>query len=216
MKTCTKCQETKPLDRFHKNKSAKDGFIAHCKLCMNDYNEANKDKASAYDKAYYKANREKILARKKTYREANKEKIAAYNEANKQKILARDKAYREANKEKINARTRQRRKHDVQFRLRLNLRERLRDAIKNAQKSGSAVRDLGCTIPELKQHLESQFTEGMTWDNWAQDGWHIDHIKPLASFDLTDRKQFLEACHYTNLQPLWAEENLSKGATIQS
>jgi hypothetical protein len=48
----------------------------------------------------------------------------------------------------------------------------------------------------------------MTWDNWTTDGWHIDHIKPLASsFDLTDRKQFLEACHYTNLQPLWAKDN---------
>jgi len=54
----------------------------------------------------------------------------------------------------------------------------------------------------------------MTWDNWTLDGWHIDHIKPLASFDLTDRKQLLEACHYTNLQPLWAKDNLTKNDKI--
>ena len=64
----------------------------------------------------------------------------------------------------------------------------------------------------LENNLESKFQSGMTWDNWALDGWHIDHIKPLASFDLTDRNQLLEACNYTNLQPLWAKDNLSKGA----
>ena len=84
-------------------------------------------------------------------------------------------------------------------------------AIKTNAKAGSAVRDLGCTIPELKAHLEAQFQPGMTWDNWSLKGWHIDHIKPLTSFDLTNREQFLQACHYTNLQPLWASENLSKG-----
>ena len=100
----------------------------------------------------------------------------------------------------------------TQARLRLALRGRLRAALNGTLKTGSAVSDLGCTINELKAHLEAQFVQGMTWDNWAYDGWHIDHIKPLASFDLTDREQFLQACHYTNLQPLWAEENLSKGA----
>jgi len=193
------------------------------------YHEANKEKLSAKNKAYYAANREKLLAQakacqeankeklkaqKKAYREANKEKIKAYKKANKEKISAQRKAHYEANKERLNARIRQRRKNDVQFRLRLNLRGRLNQAIKNQQKTGSAVRDLGCTIKELMRHLEAQFTEGMSWENWALDGWHIDHIKPLASFDLTDRKQLLEACHYTNLQPLWAKDNFSKGAAI--
>ena len=92
------------------------------------------------------------------------------------------------------------------------LRIRINKAIHNNQKVGSAVEDLGCSIEELKIHLENQFEEGMTWDNWKPDGWHIDHKKPLSLFDLTDREQFLEACHYTNLQPLWWEENLKKGA----
>lgn len=116
----------------------------------------------------------------------------------------------------LNAYVRWRIRTDVQFKLRHHLRVRLRSAIKGQYKAGSSVRDLGCSIGELKVHLENQFLPGMTWDNWGNSTsictkWHIDHIRPLASFDLTDRAQFLEACHYTNLQPMWSCENLSKG-----
>lgn len=97
-------------------------------------------------------------------------------------------------------------------RLKNDLRVRLNRALKGSKKTGSAVRDLGCTIEELKKHLESKWQEGMTWDNHSIDGWHIDHIRPLASFDLTDPVQLKQACSYTNLQPLWAEDNCSKGA----
>jgi hypothetical protein len=90
------------------------------------------------------------------------------------------------------------------------LRSRTRSALKNGQKAGSAVRDLGCSIPELRLYLESKFQSGMSWDNYGE--WHIDHVKPLAKFDLTDRAQLLEACRYTNLQPLWAEDNRKKAA----
>ena len=82
--------------------------------------------------------------------------------------------------------------------------------IKNNQKTGSAVGELGCTIDEFKVYIENKFQEGMSWENWKHDGWHLDHIKPLSSFDLTDREQFLEACHYTNLQPLWGWQNMQK------
>lgn len=105
-------------------------------------------------------------------------------------------------------------KTNPQFKLKKNLRHRLRDAIKNETKVGSAVKDLGCTIEELKIYFEKQFVEGMTWENHGNHGWHIDHIIPLSSFDLTDREQFLKACHYTNLQPLWAKDNLSKGSKV--
>lgn len=77
-------------------------------------------------------------------------------------------------------------------------------------KSGSAIRDLGCSMEELKVYLESKFQPGMSWDNYSFTGWHIDHIIPLSSFDLTDPEQFKQACHYTNLQPLWAEDNFKK------
>lgn len=102
-----------------------------------------------------------------------------------------------------------RKKLDLNFKLRCILRDRFRKAIKNETKTGSAIRDLGCTIPELKQHLESKFQPGMTWDNYGE--WHIDHIKPLAKFDLTILDHIKEACHFSNLQPLWANENISKG-----
>lgn len=86
-----------------------------------------------------------------------------------------------------------------------NLRTRLRKAVKGKI---SAVRDLGCSVDELKLLLESKFTEGMNWDNYGQ--WHIDHIKPLSKFDLTNPQELLKACHYTNLQPLWAKDNIVK------
>jgi len=79
---------------------------------------------------------------------------------------------------------------------------------------GSAVNDLGCTIDELKARLESPFQPGMTWDNWGLYGWHIDHIIPLASFNLEDREQFLKVNHYTNLQPLWCDDNWEKGCKL--
>jgi hypothetical protein len=85
--------------------------------------------------------------------------------------------------------------------------------LKRSQKTGSAVRDLGCTISELKKHLESKFQLGMTWGNRGKE-WHIDHIIPLAQFNLQDRQQFLIACHYTNLQPLWAKDNIVKGKSV--
>jgi len=71
-----------------------------------------------------------------------------------------------------------------------------------------------CKVDELKEYLESQFEEGMTWDNWSRDGWHIDHIVPLSFFDLIDSEQVKKACHYTNLQPLWAEDNLRKSSNV--
>ena len=90
------------------------------------------------------------------------------------------------------------------------MRSGLHRGIKRNQKAGSAVSDLGCSIPEFKIYIESLFQKGMTWDNWSTHGWHLDHIIPLSSFDLTDREQFLIACNYKNLQPLWAKDNLKK------
>jgi hypothetical protein len=73
---------------------------------------------------------------------------------------------------------------------------------------------LGCSIEFLKAHLESKFQPGMSWDNWSHKGWHVDHIVPISAFDLTDEAQLKQACHYTNLQPLWAKDNLKKHAKI--
>lgn len=139
-----------------------------------------------------------------------REKSKRYRNKHKAKINKRKKSYYAINKNKINRYYVTKRKTNLQFKLCSILRSRLICALKNNQKVGSAVKDLGCTIDEFKTYLESKFQPGMTWDNHGHRGWHIDHIKPLASFDLSDRKQLLEACHYTNLQPLWAKDNLFK------
>ncbi len=103
---------------------------------------------------------------------------------------------------------------DIDFKLRGVLRARVRAAITRSSgaKSRRTTRLIGCSIERLRQHLEAQFAEGMTWDNHGE--WHIDHIKPCASFDLADEAQQLECFNYTNLQPLWAKYNLSKGAKL--
>jgi len=169
----------------------------------NDYYQINKEKKNAYGKEYRKLNKDKIKKGKKIYNEA-------WYKINKDKIKLREKIYRSLNKDKKNLYFKNKKKTDIQYKLSCNLRNRLNSAIKGNYKAGSAVKDLGCSVEELKSYIESKFQPGMTWDNWTTDGWHIDHIKPLSSFDLTDRKQLLEACHYTNLQPLWAKDNIIK------
>jgi hypothetical protein len=94
------------------------------------------------------------------------------------------------------------------------LRKRMSGAIRAEFKKGSAVSDLGCSVAELKLRIESMWKPGMTWDNWGRKpgSWQIDHIKPLARFNLRNREELLQAVHYTNLQPLWFEDNLRKSA----
>ena len=159
------------------------------------YRLANKEKISEYQKRYRPLHRKEHCEYEKKYRNAS-----IQSEESKIKRRLR-----------MNKYNRDRLKDDVQFLLRARLTQRLYHAVRNNQKVGSAVRDLGCTIPELKFYLEGKFKDGMSWENQGLRGWHIDHVVPLAFFDLTDREQFLRACHYTNLQPLWAVDNIRKG-----
>jgi hypothetical protein len=89
-------------------------------------------------------------------------------------------------------------------------------AIVDAKKAASSIELIGCTVAELRQHLEAQFVDGMNWDNYGRDGWHVDHIRPCASFDLADPDQQRQCFHYSNLQPLWAADNIRKGARWQN
>jgi hypothetical protein len=130
-----------------------------------------------------------------------------------QKILILD--WKHRNKERMN-RVAKKRMEQIQAKLAALLRTRLYHAMKGNYKAGSAVRDLGCSIEFLKDYIESLFLPEMSWNNRGKgsDKWHIDHILPLDSFDLTDPIQFKKACHYTNLQPLWEPDNLRKGTKI--
>jgi len=98
------------------------------------------------------------------------------------------------------------------------LRTRIWTALKiqGLKKNHSTMELTGCSKEELIQHLESQFSEGMTWENWSLNGWHIDHIRPVSSFDLSDPAQVKECFHYSNLQPLWAIDNLKKSNLWES
>lgn len=162
----------------------------------------------------YKRNQRKKKEQCSQWRQSRKEAHQKWKDNNRERFrqLARDSYYR--NREKVIQRnyeyTKKRRQVDINYNLTILLRQRLNSALKGNTKTGSAVSDLGCTIEELRLHLESKFENGMTWDNHGRHGWHIDHIKPLSSFDLSDPEQLKLAVHYTNLQPLWAVDNLRK------
>lgn len=107
-------------------------------------------------------------------------------------------------------------KEDMGFLMRERLRSRLREAAKASKtykKAGSFTESLGCSNQQLREHLESLFLPGMSWDNYGfgHDKWNIDHIRPLSSFDLTDPEQYKLAAHYTNTQPMWQPDNFRKG-----
>lgn len=183
---CRSCTVPKSSNEYHYRKDS-GKLRASCKDCVNrrsrDYYLKHSEKLRAYTRNHYKN---------------NTKKVGEYN-----------RKYNKQNREAAARRLRKRRKNDPVFNLSMRLRSRLYSALRKNCKSGSAVRDLGCSIDYLKEYLESKFSEGMTWANRSQ--WHIDHIIPLSSFDLTQRDQILKACHYTNLQPLWAKDNLRKG-----
>jgi len=131
----------------------------------------------------------------------------------KMKITNAKKSSKE--KQKIIDKTNQtKRDRGLNFRTEIErkIADRLRIALKNNQKTGSAVDDLGCSIPEFKVYIESLWVEGMSWGNYNKTGWHMDHILPLVLFDLTNRRELLKAVNYTNIQPLWAHDNQVKSA----
>ena len=139
-----------------------------------------------------------------------KEYSKDYRKNNSQTIKEYKKKHYQENSEKVKRRVteyqKNRRKTDPLFRLKCNVRNMLNRAIKTKR----TEEIIGCSYKHLKQHLENQFTEGMSWDNYGLFGWHVDHIRPLSWFDLTNEDEVAKANHYSNLQPLWAEDNLSK------
>ena len=156
---------------------------------------------------------------RKKYKDFFNLKQRGYYKLHRKANLLNKKKYYEKYKQEIIRKAKQKYSVSPETRIRHCLRVRLRKAIKMNKKMGSAIDNLGCSIEELKIFFSKKFQPGMTWDNYGFCGWHIDHIIPLCSFDLTNREQYLKACHYTNLQPLWAKDNLHKytkvvGATV--
>jgi hypothetical protein len=187
------------------------------KQIVHDYYIRNKEKVSKYHHEHYLKNKERLQEYGKKYRLENKEKInkriKEWTLKNKKRIQERrrrNKAYRNK-QEKI------RRQNDINLRILINLRTRLGHALNGETKSASTLKLLGCSIEFLKQHLESQFTDGMNWSNHGQgygdkgmQEWHIDHIYPCSSFNLKKKSEQFICFNWGNLRPLWAKDNLSR------
>ena len=140
-----------------------------------------------------------------------------YYHSNRKKASIRARTYKRNNREHLNAYQRERIEKDLNYRLSRNLRNRLNQILRKnkTDKIGSAIRDLGCPMSEFRMYIEGLFRAGMSWKNYGVD-WHLDHKIPLCQFDLSDREQFMKSCHYTNIQPLWVEENQSKGGRLDA
>ena len=176
------------------------------KLKYQDYRIKNKEKINNQRKEYLLKNpkkREKLRERKRKHYWDN---LEYYTEKSKK--------YKQQNKEIRNKKLSIRLKNDDEYRLRCNLKARIISALKGKGKSARTMELIGCNLSQLKEHLASKFKKGMTWKNHSYKGWHIDHIIPCASFDLTCPVQQLACFNYNNLQPLWASDNMSKGAKI--
>lgn len=201
-KKCIKCNKRRLVKFFNKRITSKDGFRNSCKTCE-----------TAQCKKYYLANQSKIASWKNKNKikiqQYQKDYYPKYREQNKEKIKEYKRQYQIKNKIKITKQINDRYKNDINYRIKHNLRTRFNLAIKNNSKKSSIINLLGCSIPKFKEYIEKQFIDDMTWNNYGQ--WHIDHIKPCCGFDLSDKKQQQICFHYTNLQPLWAKDNLSKG-----
>jgi hypothetical protein len=156
---------------------------------------------------YYRSLKWKIYKRNWT---KNKRKLDKqfYN-----KELIKNKLWKRSNREKINPirnnYDKNKRKIDNNFKILCNLRIRICNTLKRNTKSVSTLNLLGCSIEFLKKHLQSKFQSGMSFSNYGK--WHIDHIRPCKSFDLSKVSEQRKCFNYTNLQPLWARDNLSKG-----
>ena len=182
------------------------------------YREQNREKINHNAKVRYHNNREALIHAQSLYYEKNKEKIKEYlkqyRERNKEKIKQQQLLRKDEIKEKKKIRERIKHQSDPYARILRSLRRRFWSFVKGDVKQASVTMIVGCTLPELQLHLQSLFTDGMPWDNYGE--WHIDHIRPCSSFDLTDFEQQKICFHYTNLQPLWAIDNLIKGAKYES
>jgi hypothetical protein len=167
-----------------------------------------------YNRKYRSSTAAKAKAR--VMRKKHAKKLRAYLREYRQRLDVRERI-NAANRtpearRKINLLRRNKLLRDPGFKMACVLRSRIRCALRvvSAIKLADTETLIGCSITQLKQHLELLFKPGMTWGNHGNKGWHIDHIKPCVSFDLTDKKQQMECFHFTNLQPLWAKENLLK------
>jgi hypothetical protein len=187
-KQCITCQQTKNLSEFKFRNDTKKHRNS-CKACDLIRNKKWKHE-NDYDRNQYLKHKDKKIAAARAYRQKEGYKEKARDWRN-------------------NFRAKQRETNPI-YRITHNLRRRTLLALHGHYKADTTIKLVGCSAEELKKHLESLWTEGMAWENYGLHGWHIDHIIPLSSFDLSKEEDQRKALHYSNLQPLWAKDNLAK------
>ena len=227
-KICNKCKEEKDICEFGIKRS-------DCKICRKKYSKeyynnnkksliekqlkyihSNHNKVLEHKKEHYKTYKEKILKEKKEFYVKNRnsilEKRKDYRKDNYDKICEYKKTYFQKNKNKFNEYYKLKYKNDNLYKIGKIIRRRVFDYVTlNYEKEIKTFDIVGCSSEFLKEYLEQKFTEGMSWDLMGQHI-HIDHIVPLSSANTEE--EIYKLCHYTNLQPLWAEDNLKKGSKI--
>lgn len=228
-KICAKCGVEKKLDEFGKSSYRKDGHRVYCKECSSRdgriYRENNLEKERARGRKYYHDNTEKVLqyqsdhkeeanARKYKYIQDNPEKRSAQSKKYYQTHKDARKEYERINRIKLNLKRKEYMNTHPQARIAHNLRTSMWRSITGRSKKGRMLLLVGCEWSFFLKHIESQFIEGMSWDNYGNKKgmWTIDHIKPLVSFDLTTEDQQKDAFNWRNCRPMWFEENASKSA----
>jgi len=234
-KRCSKCKDVKSIKEFLEDKTRKDGLYPQCKKCVSEYQkkyrsknkdklkkrhkeylELNKQARSEYQKKWQKDNRENIKKQRKQYRENNKLKIKKsdqeYSKSHKQELKEKNKKWRDKNIEKIREAKNERYKNDVVFRLNHNISNGIRKSLRRNKNGNHWECIVGYDCKELKDHIEKQFKEGMTWELFLEGKIHIDHRIPVSIFNITSIKSkgFKMCWALDNLQPMWAEENMSK------
>jgi hypothetical protein len=191
-------------DIRRREKERRQSDIEKARSKRREYYNNNRERLNGYNRKSYNNNRDINIQKRKQWYQDNKESHA----------IARER-YAEQNKENLQAARRkwenQRLKEDVNYSLQKALRGRIRSAVKGVYKKNKSTEYLiGCTIGEFRKHIEKQFKDGMSWDNWSQFGWHIDHKIPLSWFNLANENCRLMAFNYKNMQPLWWDDNIKK------
>ena len=198
-KVCSTCKVNKPFRDYGKKKRGLHGFKSECHPCearkQVEWSQIKKSLGLCADCGLVSIGKYRCDKCKEKHNLSDREKSKTPEGLKYRREYVKN-----------------RKKVDLNFKLKCLLRTRIYLAVRRKKKVGSAVKDLGCSVEELKLHLESQFQSGMTWENHGigNKHWQIDHIIPLASVDLTDREQFLKVCHYTNLRPLWMLDNMKR------
>ncbi len=172
-----------------------------CKICKKQVKN-NRNKYCSIKCKIVASNKQKLEWNKRNPLKMAKYKKRYYLKT-KDKWLKYNKNYKKTYNKKY--------KKNPKNKLKERLRVRILRALKQNYKYSSTFQLLGCSIEFLKKYLKNKFKPGMTWKNHTVNGWHIDHIIPCCRFDLSKEFEQRKCFHYTNLQPLWAEENWSKG-----